>query len=125
VIKLLIDECLSPDLADIARGRWIEASHVTRIGKTSYPDWRIAELALSTDCGLVTNNARDFRRFYKRLELHPGLLILVPQGRYQQQIALFRKLLDYLESNPDIVNQLVEVDAAGVVTVTPWARVSL
>jgi len=36
---------------------------------------------------------------------------------------LFRKLLEYLESFPDIVNQLVEIDAAGNVTATPWSNV--
>jgi len=28
VIKLLIDECLTPDLVDTARARWIEADHL-------------------------------------------------------------------------------------------------
>ena len=124
MIKFLIDECLTPDLVDVARARWIEAEHIARIGRASSPDWRIVELALDGDYALVTNNARDFRRFYKGLEIHPGLLILLPQGRYQQQIALFRKVLDHIDTHPDIVNQLVEVDAAGVITVMPWARAS-
>ena len=125
MIKFLIDECLTPDLVDVARARWIAAEHIARIGKSSSPDWRIVELALDGDYALVTNNARDFRRLYKGLEVHPGLLILIPQGRHQQQIALFRKVLDHFETHPDIVNQLVEIDAAGVITVMAWARVSL
>jgi predicted nuclease of predicted toxin-antitoxin system len=125
VIKLLIDECLTPDLADIARARWIEASHVARIGYKSAPDWSLVEFAVRSDFGSVTNNARDYRRLYQKVDLHPGLLIIVPQGRHHQQVALFRKLLDYLESSPDIVNQLVEIDDAGHVTVTPWSNVNI
>jgi predicted nuclease of predicted toxin-antitoxin system len=125
VIKLLIDECLTPDLVDIARARWIEAAHVSRIGYTSAADWALVEFALQADFAFVTNNARDFRRLYKRVELHPGLLIIVPQGRYELQISLFRKILDHIESHPDTVNRLIEIDESGRVTVTPWSKVNL
>lgn len=122
--KLLIDECLTPDLADIARARWIEANHVSRMGLTSAPDWSLVEFAVRSDSAFVTNNARDYRRLHRKVDLHPGLLIVLPQGRHFQQVALFRKLLDYLDSRPDIVNQLVEIDEAGQVTVTPWSNIN-
>ena len=83
------------------------------------------DFAVRSDFAFVTNNARDYRRLYKRVDLHPGLLIIVPQGHHDQQVALFRKLLDYLETIPDIVNQLVEIDEAGHVTVTPWSNVKV
>lgn len=123
MIKLLVDECLTPDLVDIARARWIETAHVSRIGRASAPDWKLVQFAIEADYVLVTNNARDFKRLYKRIEIHPGLLIIVPQGGYALQIVLFEKVLDYIEAHPDTVNQLLEIDAAGRITVTPWISV--
>ncbi|MEX2319560.1 MAG: DUF5615 family PIN-like protein [Bauldia sp.] len=120
MIKLLIDECLTPDLVDIARARWIEANHVSRIGRASSPDWRLVEFALEADVAFVTNDARDFRRLYSRIDLHPGLLIILPQGNYRQQMRLFRILLDYVEEHPDLVNQLIEIDEGGRVIATAW-----
>jgi predicted nuclease of predicted toxin-antitoxin system len=57
VIKLLIDECRTPDLVDVARARWFEAGHVARIGHTSAPDWLLVELAINSDFAFVTSNA--------------------------------------------------------------------
>ena len=89
------------------RGRWIESNHVSRIGLTSAPDWTLVELAIRSDFAFVMNNARDCRRLYKKVDLHPGLLIILPQGRHFQQVALFRKLLDHLDSHPDLVISLL------------------
>jgi predicted nuclease of predicted toxin-antitoxin system len=123
VIKLLIDEWLTPDLPDIARGRWIEANHVSRIGLTSAPDWSLVEFAVRSDFAFVTNNARDYRRLFSKVDLHPGLLIILPQSSHFPQVTLFRKLLDYLDSRLDTVSQLIEVDDAGRITVTTWSNI--
>ena len=72
MIRFLIDECQTPDLVGVARARWIPAEHVARIGKSSSPDWRVVELVLDGDYALVTNNAKDFRRLYTGMEIHPG-----------------------------------------------------
>ncbi len=121
VIRLHIDECLTPDLVDVARARWIEANHVSRVGRAGAQDWQVVNFAITTDHDLVTNNARDFRRLYRRTDVHPRLVIMIPQGRAADQISLFRKVLDYIESHPDIVNRLVEIDHDGRPTVTPWS----
>ena len=121
MIRLLVDECLTPDLVDVARARWIEADHVAWLGRSGSQDWRILNLAISADYTLVTNNARDFRRLYREADLHPGLVIILPQGRATDQIALFRKVLDYLERQSDIVNQLIEIGRDGQITATPWS----
>ena len=42
VPKFLIDECLSPDLAALARDRgFAESSHVTWLGKAGWKDWEL------------------------------------------------------------------------------------
>lgn len=48
--KLLIDECLSSELALMARERGHhEASHVVWIGKSGWKDWELKRLLLAED----------------------------------------------------------------------------
>jgi hypothetical protein len=69
------------------------------------------------DFTFVTNNRRDFLRLYQPLELHAGLLIILPAAKRDGQIAMFLAALDAIEHRgPDLVNQLVEVDLDGRVT---------
>lgn len=66
------------------------------------------------DFTFVTNNRRDFLRLYRPLELHAGLLIIVPVAKRDGQIAMFLAALDAIEERgPDLVNELVEVDLDG------------
>ena len=60
--KMLIDECLSPELALMARERGhLEASHVAWIGKAGWKDWHLKQVLLDEDWTLVTRNSEDFR----------------------------------------------------------------
>jgi hypothetical protein len=60
--KLLIDECLSAELAVMARERGHhEASHVVWIGKSGWKDWELKQVLLDEDWVLVTWNCKDFR----------------------------------------------------------------
>lgn len=73
-MKFLIDECLSPALAALARQQGFAGStHVTWLGLTSLGDWTIARRAVDEGFVLVTNNALDFTALYGREELHAGL----------------------------------------------------
>lgn len=48
--KFLIDECLSPDLATLARQRgFAESSHVTWLGKAGWKDWELKHFILDED----------------------------------------------------------------------------
>jgi hypothetical protein len=50
VPKFLIDECLSPDLAALARERgFFESSHVTWLGKAGWKDWELKQFILEQD----------------------------------------------------------------------------
>lgn len=76
-MKFLIDECLSPELASLAREHGHPGStHVTWIGMTSAKDWTIARHAVDDGYVFVTNNAADFTALYGREELHVGLVCL-------------------------------------------------
>lgn len=76
-MKFLVDECLSPELAELARARgYPESTHVTWLGLTSAKDWTIARRVIDEGFVFVTNNTVDFLALYRREDLHAGLVCL-------------------------------------------------
>jgi predicted nuclease of predicted toxin-antitoxin system len=61
-MKFLIDECLSPELAQMAweRGHG-ESSHVVWMGHQGIKDWDLMRIVLAGDWTLATKNSFDFR----------------------------------------------------------------
>ncbi len=116
----LIDECLSPELADVAIARRAEAHHVNHRALTSWPDPVTARWCVDNDYVLVTNNGRDFRRIYASLDLHPGLVVILPTVKLGIQTGLFGAVIDWAATQPDLINKLFEIDAAGVITISDW-----
>ena len=121
MIRFLIDECLSPALAETARARGFEATHVVWLGRASTADRDLAALALERDYVIVTNNARDFLRLFRRIELHPGLIVILPELDAPRQRTFFTDVLDFVEAHPDIVNLVVTIDAERRISATPWS----
>ena len=120
-MRLLIDECLSPRLARLAHERGFEATHVTHLGLQSQPDFALMMTILGDDWTLVTNNRADFLRLYQPIDVHAGLLIILPSVERAEQAQLLALALDAIAaSGTDMVNQLVEVDASGRVTFSQW-----
>jgi predicted nuclease of predicted toxin-antitoxin system len=118
--RFLIDECLSPDLTGVARGRGHDAGHVTHYGRGGVKDWYLVPFIIQNELIFVTNNARDFRRLYAALDLHPGLVVILPAVKQPRQSELFRQALAAIDQQRDIINKLIEVDADGVVTIRDW-----
>jgi len=124
-MKLLIDECLSEELARLARAReHIEASHVRWIGKGQWKDWNLMPVILDGDWVFVTKNSVDFRGsaaspgskgLYASVALHAGLVCINgPVGMdLDLQLGLFSLALDELENDDDLINQVLEVTALG------------
>lgn len=112
-MRLLIDECLSPALVREAQRSGFEAYHLAHLGRAASKDWAVVAYALSADMVLVTNNASDFRRLYAAQQLHPGLVILVPNIGRETQLRLFREALARLRSLGELVNQALEIDVGG------------
>lgn len=72
--KLLIDECLSAELALMARERGHhEASHVVWIGKSGWKDWELKQVLLDEDWVLVTWNLQRFPWAERRAGLKRGV----------------------------------------------------
>jgi predicted nuclease of predicted toxin-antitoxin system len=76
-VKFLVDECLSPKLATLARALGFpESTHVTWLGMRSREDGTILRRAIDDGFILVTNNTADFIALYERAEIHAGLVCL-------------------------------------------------
>ena len=82
------------------------ADYGPHIGKRGWQDWNIVPFALENGYVIVTNNRRHFLREYVKLDLHNGLLIIVPNVERADQIRLFEIALDAaLELGDDLVEQ--------------------
>ena len=58
----------------------------------------------------VTNNARDFRKLMRELELHAGLIVIIPSVTPTMQRELFERALSEVTRLPDLINKVLEVD---------------
>ena len=118
--RFLIDECLSPELVQMA----VDAGHVESTcvrdrGLTGAKDWKLIEYVVPGDFTLVTHNAVDFRGGgpgllggeHARQSVHAGLVCLnsVHVLDLQRQRDLFQIALDELATMDDLVNKALEV----------------
>ena len=118
--KFLIDECLSPDLATLARQRgFVESSHVTWLGKGGWKDWELKAFILDHDWTFVTRNSSDFRGpentpgsrgQYAGVTLHAGLVCIngPDQMGAEEEAELFDIVLDTIGLG-DLVNEGIEI----------------
>lgn len=120
--KLLIDECLSPELVTMA----VEAGHVESTclrdrGWLGLKDWELIERVVADDFTLVTHNAKDFRGqggdapggWHAGQEIHAGLICLNAEAGLDLalQRQLFAVALEELATMNDLVNQALEITA--------------
>ena len=107
--RFLIDENLSPALVEPARRRGFEAMHVNYLGLRTETDWDLLKVIAEQDWVLVTNNAIEFRGRYRDIELHPGVIFLLPAVRRAEQLRLFEAALHHVSTDGDIVNRALDV----------------
>jgi len=79
-LRFLLDEDLSPRIAQTARGLGLDVVSVHEIGRRGLSDYDQLTRAAADDRVFVTRNRDDFihwtREFYKGLLPHPGVLIV-------------------------------------------------
>jgi predicted nuclease of predicted toxin-antitoxin system len=79
-VRFLLDENLSPTVAQVARGLGLEVVSVHDIGRRGLSDHEQVEFAASEGRTLVTGNRDDFIRltfgFYQAGRPHRGVLIV-------------------------------------------------
>jgi hypothetical protein len=119
-LKLLIDECLSPELVELAvAAGHVESSCIRDRGWLHMKDWDLMRLVVASDWTLVTHNARDFRGpgseapggHHARQDIHAGLVCLnsaFPMS-LDRQHRLFSLALEELAGMKDLVNLALEV----------------
>ncbi|NEX91200.1 DUF5615 family PIN-like protein [Caulobacter sp. 17J65-9] len=123
-MKLLIDECLSEELAHLAiRRGYAESSHVVWLGKRGWQDWNLLPFIVEGDWTFVTRNAYDFRGpagapgspgLHSKAEIHAGLICLTGEVLdLDAQLDLFEAALDDLEADPDLINRVLDVFEEG------------
>ncbi len=107
-MRFLIDECLHESLVGVAHRAGFEATHINHLGLSGKPDWELADRIVNDELTFVTNNRVDFIRLFGKMELHEGLIVLVPNVVPVIQCALFEAAIRYLAGR-DLVNTVVEV----------------
>lgn len=120
IYRFLFDECLSPDLAQLAHSLGFEAFHVRDLQRLGSSDPSLALLAIERDSVFVTNNRIDFSQIYRKLELHPGLVIILPSTGVPTQERLFATFIEALPGLGDITNMLIEIDLSGAIVALNW-----
>jgi hypothetical protein len=107
--RLLVDENLSVKLPPVAHARGFDCAHVAHTGFHTWKDWSLLDEVAKSDWVLVTNNAVEFRGRYRQIELHPGVVFIVPSVRRTRQIELFEAALLDIVADPDLVNTALDV----------------
>jgi predicted nuclease of predicted toxin-antitoxin system len=138
-MRFLIDECLTPQLSDVANSRQYDATNIRALGMLGVKDWKIVPVLIQQNYVLVTHNSKDFRGldgkdgkpgYLTKEEIHPGLICLnaynssknktIPMTK-ELQHKLFAIALDEIENQnlSDLINTVIEIDYDGTdVTVT-------
>jgi hypothetical protein len=93
----------------VTEERGHQAHYLVYLGMQGWKDPDVLKRVAERDYTLVTNNAADFRRLYANLDLHAGLIIVVPNVEPRRQQGLFAAVLDHLGERI-LVNTVVEVD---------------
>jgi predicted nuclease of predicted toxin-antitoxin system len=111
-MRFLIDECLHESLVGVAHGAGFEANHVNHLGLSGKPDWELAERIVKDEFTFVTNNRIDFIRFFGEMELHAGLIVIIPNVVPSVQRALFEAAILYMIGK-ELINSAIEVSLEG------------
>jgi len=112
-VRLLIDENLSPLLAQWANAAGFPAEAIAHVGLAGATDTAVWRHAYAHDQVVVTVNVGDFLQLAASAELHPGVIALREAGLSRdEQWQRLRQALEYLEDQC-MVNQVLEVFGDG------------
>jgi predicted nuclease of predicted toxin-antitoxin system len=84
MIRLLLDENISPALVRLLAGLGVYSQSVPHVGLAGRTDHVIWQYALDHDFAVVTTNARDFIELLDK-PVHPGLIVLRESGLSRQE----------------------------------------
>lgn len=115
-MRLLLDEHLSPAIADQLRARAYDVVTVVEAGLAGMTDERVLAWAVREQRAVVTNNIRDFRSLHadslRTSSPHYGI-VLVATGKYslpRDNVGPLVAALDQLLRRSPAANALQDVE---------------
>jgi len=113
-VKLLLDENVSPRVAEALRQDGIDACGVRDRGLLEASDHEVLEWAFTDDRILVTKNVGDFEKLASARELHAGI-VLLEDGDLNRaaQLSTIRRVVELLRQERDLINRILRVAADG------------
>ena len=121
--RLIVDECLTPDLVPIAHEAGFEAYHVAYFGLSGRADHIVFETVASGGFIFVTNDREDWRTLFSTTDLHAGLIVILPNCRRDAQKTLFRAALNRVKEIGGLDNKVLEINANGEIAVSSLGRI--
>jgi predicted nuclease of predicted toxin-antitoxin system len=117
VVKLLLDENISPAAAVALAADGVDAWHVRDRGLEGTTDHELLERAYQEDRILVTLNVGDFEKLVRERELHAGVVLIERAGLLRdEQIELMKSVAAALAEHGDLNNQMLRVAEDGAMT---------
>ena len=117
VVKLLLDENISPAAAVALAADGVDAWHVRDRGLEGTTDHELLERAYQEDRVLVTLNVGDFEKLVRERELHAGVVLIERPGLLRdEQIELMKSVAAALAEHGDLINQVLRVAEDGAMT---------
>ncbi len=83
-------------------------------------DWNLVGYIRKHGFIFVTNDKDDFLTLFASLDIHNGLIIIVPKVEREAQVTLFGQALDVVETLDHTINRVIEVAEDGTVAVRDW-----
>jgi len=110
LVKLLLDENISPAVAPALAVDGADAWHVRDRGLEGATDHELLDRAYAEDRILVTLNVGDFEKLVRERELHAGVVLIERSGlRRDEQIALMKKVAAALAEHGALINEVLRV----------------
>jgi predicted nuclease of predicted toxin-antitoxin system len=119
MMKLLIDEDLSPSIARyLCSHMLLDAVAVRDRNLLNTPDYEILEYAFQEDRILVTANVKDFEQFASAREVHAGIIFICDGSLLRaEQIEVVNMavtaIIAEIEAGKDMINRVLYVETDG------------
>lgn len=114
-VKLLLDENLSPQVADrLCKEDGIDACGVRDRGLLEATDAGVLDRAFAEDRILVTKNVDDFDKLARSRELHAGIILIEDGDLHRdEQLQVVRTAVAAIRSRTDMVNCVMRIPVEG------------
>ena len=113
-LKLLLDENLSPKVAEWLRLAGIDAVHIRDRGLLEASDREVLEKAYTEDRILITANVGDFLKLARARDLHAGIVLLDDGGLLRdEQMEIILRAHAALLQQRDMVNRVLRISTDG------------